>query len=273
MALFLIVDNADTPRAVGVFLNGHHAVNVGKHPGAFGGPHLKEFLHPRQAGGDVGTGNAPGVESPHRELSAGFANALRGNDADGLPDFHQLPGGRQTPVAQLANAAAGLTGQRGTHGNAVDAGISDLFGDFLVNHFVAVNDDFAAAGGGNDVAGDAARDALLQTRCVVHRNFFYKVSIDDCFDGCLCDRFSGCLVFRVNDFVDFVEEARSVGLVGLFDFLIDFRGDYFILTNNDFVGTRVGDLSRGCDVEFLHLLEKVIIADLAREVNCDLFHN
>ena len=161
----IVVGNADVANAVAVLLNGHGAVNVGQDAGAFGGAHFEQLLDAGQAGGDVGAGDAAGVESPHRQLGARFADALGGDDADGLADFHQLAGGGQAAVAELADALAhaGLASEGGTHRHPVNAGVLDDFGNVLLNHFVAVNDDFAAARVGDDIAGHAPDDALGET--------------------------------------------------------------------------------------------------------------
>src|SRR5258708_23217951 len=77
------------------------------------------------------------MEGAHGELRAGFANRLRGNDADGFAQFDHAPGGEVAPVAQAANAAAGFAGEHGTNAHALDTRaldlVSKLFGDLLVH--------------------------------------------------------------------------------------------------------------------------------------------
>ena len=167
MPFLVVVGDPDATGAVGVLLDGGNTIDVGQHAGALGRPDLKQLLHARQTGGDVGTGDTSGVERTHGELGARLADALGGDDAHGLADFHQLARSGQPSVAHLADAARGLAGQRRPHRNAVDAGFPDLFGDGLVDHFVAVNDYLSAGGIGDHVAGRAAHDAFRQSAEVV----------------------------------------------------------------------------------------------------------
>ena len=167
VAFLVVVSDPDPAGTVGVFLDGNSAIDVGQHAGALGRADFKEFLHAGQASGDVGAGDAAGVEGTHGQLGARLADALGGDDAHGLADFDQFAGGGQPAVAHLADAPRGLAGQGRAHGNAVNAGVFNLPGDHLVNHFVAVNDDFPAGRVGDYVAGDAAGDALGQGAEVV----------------------------------------------------------------------------------------------------------
>ena len=55
-----------------------------------GGPSLEEFLHARQALGDVvGGGRAARVEGAHRQLCSRLADRLGRDDPDGLADVHE----------------------------------------------------------------------------------------------------------------------------------------------------------------------------------------
>ena len=51
---------------------------------ALGDPGLEQLLDARQARGDVESGDAAGVERPHRELGARLADRLGRDDADRL---------------------------------------------------------------------------------------------------------------------------------------------------------------------------------------------
>ena len=55
-----------------------------------GNPRLEQLLDAGQAAGDVQAGDAAGVEGAHRQLGAGLADALGGDDAHGLADVDQL---------------------------------------------------------------------------------------------------------------------------------------------------------------------------------------
>ena len=59
----------------------------------------------RGAFGDARSGSAD-VEGAHGQLRAGFADGLRGDDANRFAQFDHAAGGEVAPVAQRANAAA-----------------------------------------------------------------------------------------------------------------------------------------------------------------------
>ena len=52
---------------------------------------LEQLDDARQAVRDVRAGDAAGVERPHRQLRAGLADRLRGDDADRVADLGGLP--------------------------------------------------------------------------------------------------------------------------------------------------------------------------------------
>ena len=52
------------------------------------------------------------VEGPHRQLGAGFADRLRGNNANRFTDVDRGPAGEITAVAGRANALFGFADQR-----------------------------------------------------------------------------------------------------------------------------------------------------------------
>ena len=104
---------------------------------ALGDAGLEQLLDARQAGGDVhARGDAAGVERPHRQLRAGLADRLGGDDADRLTRADHLAGGEVAAVARPADAVAGLAGERRADEHLVDAGRVDagrrLFHDQLV---------------------------------------------------------------------------------------------------------------------------------------------
>ncbi len=81
-------------------------------------------------------GRAADVERAHSELRSGFADGLRGNDADRFAALHHSPGGEVAPVAELANAALRFAGQHRADLHALDTGRlnrgGQLFGDLLI---------------------------------------------------------------------------------------------------------------------------------------------
>ena len=88
------------------------AVDVADLGLALGDAGLEQLLDARQAGGDVhARGDAAGVERPHRQLRAGLADRLGGDDADRLTRADHLAGGEVAAVARPADAVAGLAGE------------------------------------------------------------------------------------------------------------------------------------------------------------------
>ena len=140
---------------------------------------FKELLHPGQAGlfllvapapaghDFAAPGYAAGVESPQGQLRPRLADALRRDDAHRLADFHQPPGGRQPPVAQLANAPPRLAGQRRPHRHAGHPGCPHRARQLVGNHLIPFHDDLAAARVGNHIAGHAPLDAVVNRAAVI----------------------------------------------------------------------------------------------------------
>ena len=123
--------------------------------------------------GNAGGGSAD-VERTHGQLRAGFADGLRGDDADGFAKLNHAPGGEVAAVAESANSAAGFAGEHGTDAHALDTRglhlVGEVFGDFLVD----VDDDDALEVL-DLVEGDAADDAVAQ-------RLDFDAGFDDRFD-------------------------------------------------------------------------------------------
>ena len=75
---------------------------------------------------DGAGGRTADVEGTHGELGARLADGLGRDDAHGLADVDQMAAGQVAPVAERADAAFGLAGQRRTHH---DGGHAVLFQD------------------------------------------------------------------------------------------------------------------------------------------------
>ena len=100
-----------------------HTGGAGQGGLALGRPSLEELDHAGQTAGDVGAGDAAGVEGPHGELRAGLADGLGGDHADRLAELDVLAGGQRAAVAGRAHAEVALAGEHGAHPHAVDLGI------------------------------------------------------------------------------------------------------------------------------------------------------
>ena len=86
-------------------------------------------------------GDAAGVERPHRQLRAGLADRLGGDDADRLTRADHLAGGEVAAVARPADAVAGLARERRADEHLVDAGLVDARRRLLGDHLVALDEE------------------------------------------------------------------------------------------------------------------------------------
>ena len=89
-----------------------HAVDVADLRLALGDAGLEELLDARQAGRDVQAGDAAGVERAHRQLGAGLADRLGGDDADRLAGADEVAGRQVAAVAEAADAVPCLAAER-----------------------------------------------------------------------------------------------------------------------------------------------------------------
>ena len=105
---------------------------------------LEQLDDTRQTVRDVLAGDAAGVERPHRELRAGLADRLGGDDADRLADVDHPAARERPPVADRAHADLGLAGRDRAALHALDAGVDDRGRDLVVE-LVAPGRDLLAA--------------------------------------------------------------------------------------------------------------------------------
>ncbi len=105
-------------------------------------------------------GDAADVEGPHRQLRAGLADGLGGDDAAGLAELDHLAGGRRAAVAELADAPLGLAGQDRADLDPLDAQVLELLGDLLGDLRVHVDDRLARVGVDDLLEGDPADDPV-----------------------------------------------------------------------------------------------------------------
>src|SRR5580704_2650511 len=158
----------------------------------------------RRALGNAGGGSAD-VERTHRQLCAGFADGLRGDDADRFAEFNHAPGGEVAAVAESTNSATRFASEHGADADALDTGslylVGEVFGDFLVD----VDDDRALEVL-DLVERDAANDAVAQ-------RLDFDAGFDDGFDE---DAVRGATIALVDDDVlSHVDEAaREVAGIG-----------------------------------------------------------
>ena len=79
---------------------------------------------------------AADVERPHRQLRAGLADGLGGDDADGFAELDEAAGGEVAAVAMDADAVLAFAGEHRADAHAVNARGLNAFGLFLVNFLV-----------------------------------------------------------------------------------------------------------------------------------------
>ena len=123
----------------------HHARDVRERGLALGRPGLEQLDDAGQTAGDVGPGDAAGVERPHRQLRAGLADRLGGDDAHGLAELDGATRGQRTAVAGGADAEVGLAGEHRPDAHPIDLGV------------VAQGVELVLADGGADRQGGAGQ--------------------------------------------------------------------------------------------------------------------
>jgi hypothetical protein len=115
---------------------------------ALGGLHQAQRLVLDRAGGldaDLGGleaagGDAADVEGAHRQLGAGLADRLRGDDADGVADLGDAVGGRVDAVRLGVDAVLGRRCERRHDLHALDADVLDLGRDLLGDELAGAHD-------------------------------------------------------------------------------------------------------------------------------------
>src|ERR1019366_2498474 len=100
-------------------------------------------------------GGAADMEGAHRELRAGFADGLGGDNSDRFAEVDQMPAAKIASVTLHGHALARLAGQHRANLDALDAGLFDSLYLVLVDHLVGAHQHF----GGERVADVFERDA------------------------------------------------------------------------------------------------------------------
>ena len=140
------------------------------------------------------------VEGTHGELRAGFADGLCRDDADRLADVDEVAAGKVAPVAQRADAALGLAGQRGADHHGVDALVVQRLGDGFVDQSVFGVEQVARCGIIHRVEQHAAERALGQL----------LLDLAAVLDGADFDAVDGAaVVFGDDDVLHHVHEAAG----------------------------------------------------------------
>ena len=93
VAIVLAADYFDVA-GVAFIVDRGYAINLAYYGLSLGHACLEELFDARQAGGDVLTGYATCVECAHRELGAGLAYALSGNNSNRFSQVHELTSGQ-----------------------------------------------------------------------------------------------------------------------------------------------------------------------------------
>ena len=145
------------------------------------------------------------MERAHGKLRAGFADGLRGDDADRFAEFDHAARSEVAAVAQRADSATRFAGEHGANAYALDTRalnrVGELFGDFLVHVH-----DHVAFEVLDLVERNAADDAVAQ-------RLDFDAGFDDGFDE---DAVAGAAIALVDDHVlrDVHEAAGQVARIG-----------------------------------------------------------
>src|SRR4030095_2583975 len=107
-------------------------------------------------------GRAADVERPHRQLRAGLANRLGGDDAHRLTELDEPAGREVAAVAALADAAPGSAGQHRADLPLLAAALLDGRCLVLVDLVVQLDDGPGAEGIDDLLERDAADDTVSQ---------------------------------------------------------------------------------------------------------------
>src|SRR6266851_5339795 len=102
---------------------------------------------------------ATDVERTHRELGAGFADRLGGDDADRFAVVDRRAAGEVAAVALAADAVDEFAGQRGAYLHFLDAGLLQGVDMGLLHQRAALDHDLVGRGISQILAGGAAEDA------------------------------------------------------------------------------------------------------------------
>ena len=107
---------------------------------------------------------AADVEGPHRQLGAGFADRLRGNDADGFADVDRCAASQIASVAPAADPFLQGAGQDAADADGFEVGGFYLNAGFLFDHYSRLDQGFARCGVFDVFGGATAKDLVRQRR-------------------------------------------------------------------------------------------------------------
>ena len=102
------------------------------------------------------------MEGTHGQLRTGFADGLRGNNADRLADIHIAAVRQVHAVAAGAYAVLAAAGKHRTHRDGLDASLADQRGLLVVDRLVQCADHFARLGIDDILGSHATLRAVFQ---------------------------------------------------------------------------------------------------------------
>ena len=109
--------------------------------------HLDCAVRVRLDGGLLGDlSRAADMESPHRQLRAGLADRLSGNDSDGLADVDGCAPCQVSTIAAGTGSAFAVARQNGPHDDGVDTRTFDDLDVIFLDHVARLDDDIARQG-------------------------------------------------------------------------------------------------------------------------------
>jgi len=123
---------------------------------------LEQFLDSGKTLRDIVARDAAGVEGSHRQLRTGFADGLRGDDADRFAGVHKLGGCEVHAVALRAHAGTCLAAEHRADIDLVDAVRQELLRVVLAEHDVLGVQELTCLRVGDVVYRIAAADAVCK---------------------------------------------------------------------------------------------------------------
>ena len=138
-----IVRNDDDLAGLVSVIDAHATGDLADRGNTLGGAGLEELDDTRKTVRDVIACHTTGVEGTHGQLSAGLADRLSGDDADGLADINQLAGRHRLAVAHGTGSDLALAGQDRTHADGLHALRNELLKTRGREFFACSCDDLA----------------------------------------------------------------------------------------------------------------------------------
>ena len=108
----VVGNNRDDTTLAFVFTDSNNTSEARERRLTLWAPCFEQLNNARQTAGEVGTSNTTGVEGTHGELSAGLANRLCSDNANGFANFDEHAGRKRKSVTRSRHTEIGIVGKR-----------------------------------------------------------------------------------------------------------------------------------------------------------------